>query len=122
MTVLAIALAVIISMLIIIMVIAGLKIVPQTSVYIVERLGSYRKTLKNGVNWVIPFIDRVILKESLKERVLDFPAQDVITKDNVTMKSDTVVYMQITDHKLYAYWVEKPLFAVEHLTATTLRN
>lgn len=117
-----IILAVVFLFLLIIMLFAGLKIVPQTSVYIVERLGSYKKTLKNGVNWVVPFIDRVILRESLKERVLDFPAQDVITKDNVTMKIDTVVYMQITDPKLYAYGVEKPLFAVENLTATTLRN
>ena len=122
MTVVWIILAVVFLFLLIIMLFAGLKIVPQTSVYIVERLGSYKKTLKNGVNWVIPFVDRVILRESLKERVLDFPAQDVITKDNVTMKIDTVVYMQITDPKLYAYGVEKPLFAVENLTATTLRN
>lgn len=112
----------IIAFFIVILLATGLKIVPQTSVYIVERLGSYKKTLKNGVNWIIPLLDRVILKESLKERVLDFPAQDVITKDNVTMKIDTVVYMQITDPKLYAYGVEKPLFAVENLTATTLRN
>lgn len=112
----------IIAFFIVILLATGLKIVPQTSVYIVERLGSYKKTLKNGVNWIIPLLDRVILKESLKERVLDFPAQDVITKDNVTMKIDTVVYLQITDPKLYAYGVEKPLFAVENLTATTLRN
>ena len=102
--------------------VVGIKIVPQTSVYIIERFGSYKRTLKNGISWIIPLVDRVVLKESLKERVLDFPAQDVITKDNVTMKIDTVVYMQITDPKLFSYGVERPLFAVENLTATTLRN
>lgn len=102
--------------------VTGIKIVPQTSVYIIERFGSYKRTLKNGISWLIPLVDRVVLKESLKERVLDFPAQDVITKDNVTMKIDTVVYMQITDPKLFSYGVERPLFAVENLTATTLRN
>lgn len=101
---------------------AGIKIIPQTKVYVIERLGSYKKTLSNGVNFIIPFLDKVILRESLKERVMDFPAQDVITKDNVTMKIDTVVYMQITDPKLYAYGVERPIFAIENLTATTLRN
>jgi len=100
----------------------GIRVVPQTSVYVVERLGSYKKTLKNGINFIIPFVDRIVLKETLKERVLDFPAQDVITKDNVTMKIDTVVYMQVTDPKLYAYGVERPIFAIENLTATTLRN
>ena len=108
--------------LLLVFIFAGVKIIPQTKVYVVERLGSFNKLLKNGVNFIIPFIDRVILKESLKERVMDFPAQDVITKDNVTMKIDTVVYMQITDAKLYAYGVEKPIFAIENLTATTLRN
>lgn len=102
--------------------VTGIKIVPQTSVYIIERFGSYKRTLKNGISWLIPLVDRIVLKESLKERVLDFPAQDVITKDNVTMKIDTVVYMQITDPKLFSYGVERPLFAVENLTATTLRN
>jgi len=108
--------------LIVILLVFGIRIVPQTSVYVVERLGSYKKTMSNGINFIIPFIDRVVLKETIKERVLDFPAQDVITKDNVTMKIDTVVYMQITDPKLYAYGVEKPIFAIENLTATTLRN
>ncbi len=112
----------VLTLIIIILLMSGIKIVPQTSVYIIERLGSYKRTLKNGINFIIPFIDRVIQRETIKERVLDFPAQDVITKDNVTMKIDTVVYMQITDPKLYAYGVEKPLFAVENLTATTLRN
>ncbi len=108
--------------LIVILLVFGIRIVPQTSVYVVERLGSYKKTMTNGINFIIPFVDRVVLKETIKERVLDFPAQDVITKDNVTMKIDTVVYMQITDPKLYAYGVEKPIFAIENLTATTLRN
>ena len=113
---------VVLVVLLVVFIFAGVKIIPQTKVYVVERLGSFNKLLKNGVNFIIPFIDRVILKESLKERVMDFPAQDVITKDNVTMKIDTVVYMQITDAKLYAYGVEKPIFAIENLTATTLRN
>ncbi|TCG11555.1 SPFH domain-containing protein [Mycoplasma todarodis] len=109
-------------LLVLIFVAMGVKIVPQTHVYVVERLGSFKRTLKNGVTWVFPILDRIVLKETLKERVLDFPAQDVITKDNVTMKIDTVVYMQITDPKLYAYGVENPVGAVENLTATTLRN
>ena len=108
--------------LVIITIFAGIRVVPQTSVYVVERFGSYKKTLKNGINFIVPFVDRIVLKETLKERVLDFPAQDVITKDNVTMKIDTVVYMQVTDPKLYAYGVERPIFAIENLTATTLRN
>ncbi|NQZ29311.1 MAG: SPFH/Band 7/PHB domain protein [Mycoplasmatales bacterium] len=109
-------------LLVLVFIATGIKIVPQTHVYVVERLGSFKKTLKNGVTWIFPLIDRIVLKETLKERVLDFPAQDVITKDNVTMKIDTVVYMQITDPKLYAYGVENPVGAVENLTATTLRN
>lgn len=121
MLILYIALGVLV-LLIILILIAGIKIVSQTNVYIVERLGTYRKTLSNGVHFIIPLFERIVLKESIKEKVLDFPAQDVITKDNVTMKIDTVVYLQIIDPKLYAYGVEKPLFAVENLTATTLRN
>ena len=120
--ILGIAIGAILVILILVLIFTGIKIVPQTSVYVVERLGSFKKILKNGINFIFPFVDRIVLKESLKERVLDFPAQDVITKDNVTMKIDTVVYMQITDPKLYAYGVEKPLFAIENLTATTLRN
>ncbi len=112
----------IIALVVLIFVCFGIKIVPQTNVYIIERLGSYKRTLKNGVTWIIPIVDRIVLKETLKEKVLDFPAQDVITKDNVTMKIDTVVYMQITDPKLYSYGVENPIGAVENLTATTLRN
>ena len=112
----------ILAVLLIIFLVSGIKIVSQTDVYVIERLGTFKRILKNGVNFKIPFIDRVSLKETLKERVLDFPAQDVITKDNVTMKIDTVVYMQITDPKLFAYGVDRPLIAVENLTATTLRN
>ena len=100
----------------------GVKIVPQTEVYIVERFGSFRKILKNGINFIIPVVDKIVLKETIKERALDFPAQDVITKDNVTMKIDTVVFLQITDPKLFAYGVVKPFFAIENLTSTTLRN
>ncbi|WKX02229.1 SPFH domain-containing protein [Candidatus Mycoplasma mahonii] len=112
----------IIALIVLVFVISGIKIVPQTNVYVIERMGSFKRILTNGINFIIPLIDKVVLKETIKERVLDFPAQDVITKDNVTMKIDTVVYMQITDPKLFAYGVEKPLFAVENMTATTLRN
>jgi regulator of protease activity HflC (stomatin/prohibitin superfamily) len=121
-TIIIIMVVIILVVVVLITLVAGIKIVPQTKVLVVERLGSYKRVLKNGVNFIIPFIDRVVLRESLKERVMDFPAQDVITKDNVTMKIDTVVYMQITDAKLYAYGVERPIFAIENLTATTLRN
>ncbi len=121
-TIIAVVSGLAISIFLIILLVMGIKIIPQTEVYVVERLGSYRKTLKNGVNFIVPFIDKVTLRETLKEKVLDFPAQDVITKDNVTMKIDTVVYMQITDPKLYAFGVLNPMSAVENLTATTLRN
>ena len=90
--------------------------------YIVERLGGYLATWPVGLHLLIPFIDRVAKKVTLKEQVVDFPPQPVITKDNVTMQIDTVVYFQITDPKLYAYGVENPLMAIENLTATTLRN
>lgn len=112
----------VLAFLLIIVVLMGIKIVPQTKIYIVERVGSFKKTLKNGVNFIIPLLDKVVLRVSIKEKVMDFPAQEVITKDNVTMKIDTVVYLQITDPKLYTYGVERPMFAVENLTATTLRN
>lgn len=105
-----------------IMLISAIKVVPQTNVYIVERFGSYRKSLSNGINFIFPVIDKVTLKVPLKETVLDFPPQNVITKDNVTMQIDTVVYMQVTDPKLYAYGVHNPIAAVENMTATTLRN
>lgn len=112
----------VLAFLLLIVVLMGIKIVPQTKIYIVERVGSFKKTLTNGVNFIIPLLDKVVLRVSIKEKVMDFPAQEVITKDNVTMKIDTVVYLQITDPKLYTYGVERPMFAVENLTATTLRN
>lgn len=98
------------------------KIVPQANAFIVERLGGYLATWPVGLHIKIPFIDRVAKRVTLKEQVVDFPPQPVITKDNVTMQIDTVVYYQITDPKLYAYGVENPIMAIENLTATTLRN
>ena len=99
-----------------------IKIVPQANAYVVERLGAYLSTWSVGVHFKTPFIDRVAKRVLLKEQVVDFPPQPVITKDNVTMQIDTVVYFQITDPKLYAYGVENPIMAIENLTATTLRN
>ncbi|MDD6807382.1 MAG: SPFH/Band 7/PHB domain protein [Oscillospiraceae bacterium] len=99
-----------------------INIVPQAKEYVVERLGSYRTTWKAGVHFKAPFIDRVASKITLKEQVVDFDPQPVITKDNVTMRIDTVVFFQITDAKLYTYGVERPIMAIENLTATTLRN
>ena len=99
-----------------------IKIVPQANAYVVERLGAYLDTWTVGVHFKMPFVDRVAKKVLLKEQVVDFPPQPVITKDNVTMQIDTVVYFQITDPKLYAYGVENPIMAIENLTATTLRN
>lgn len=103
-------------------VVSCIKIVPQASAVILERLGAYKATWSVGINFKAPFIDKVARKVSLKEQVVDFAPQPVITKDNVTMRIDTVVFFQITDPKLYAYGVEKPLMAIENLTATTLRN
>ena len=105
-----------------VIVIPCIKIVPQASTYVVERIGSYYVTWSNGLHFKIPFIDRVANRVSLKEIVKDFAPQPVITKDNVTMQIDTVVYFQITDAKLYTYGVENPIAAIETLTATTLRN
>lgn len=113
---------VILLVLVIIFVIPCIKIVPQAKSYVVERLGSYYETLGNGLHFLIPFIDRVASQVTLKEQVKDFAPQPVITKDNVTMQIDTVVYFQITDAKLYTYGVEHPINAIENLTATTLRN
>ena len=101
---------------------SNIRIVPQAKAYVVERLGAYRATWQVGLHFKIPLIDKVAGKVSLKEKVIDFPPQAVITKDNVTMEIDTVVYFQITDPKLYTYGVERPLDAIENLTATTLRN
>ena len=105
-----------------ILIIANIRIVPQSDAVVIERLGSYNTTWQTGLHVKVPFIDRMAKKVSLKEKVLDFPPQPVITKDNVTMEIDTVVYMQITDPKLYTYGVDNPNFAIETLTATTLRN
>ena len=99
-----------------------IKIVPQAHAVILERLGAYKATWGVGIHIKMPFIDKAVKRMSLKEQVVDFPPQPVITKDNVTMKIDTVVYYQITDPKLYAYGVEHPIMAIENLTATTLRN
>ncbi len=99
-----------------------IKIVPQAQAYVVERLGAYQGTWGVGIHFKVPFIDRVARRVVLKEQVVDFAPQPVITKDNVTMRIDTVVFFQITDPKLYAYGVENPIMAIENLTATTLRN
>jgi regulator of protease activity HflC (stomatin/prohibitin superfamily) len=112
----------IILILVVFIVIPNIKIVPQAKVYVIERLGSYYKTWHNGLQLKIPFIDRISNIVTLKEVVKDFAPQPVITKDNVTMQIDTVVYFQITDAKLYTYGVENPINAIETLTATTLRN
>lgn len=118
---LIIALVVLIIVLIIILA-TCVKIVRQSTIVIVERIGKYHKTLESGLHFIAPFIDRTLKPISLKEKVADFRPQAVITKDNVTMQIDTVVYFQVTDPKLFTYGVESPLMAIENLTATTLRN
>ena len=110
------------AVIIFILVINNIKIVPQAHAFVIERLGAYHSTWDTGLHFKIPFIDRIAKKVSLKEQVVDFPPQPVITRDNVTMQIDTVVYFEITDPKLYTYGVERPLSAIENLTATTLRN
>lgn len=107
---------------IVIVIVKNIKIVPQAHAYVIERLGTYQTTWNTGLHLKVPFVDRIAKKLSLKEQVVDFPPQPVITKDNVTMQIDTVVYFAITDPKLYTYGVERPLSAIENLTATTLRN
>ncbi len=107
---------------VLIVLISNIKIVPQAHAYIIERLGGYYATWSVGLHVKVPFIDKISKKVNLKEHVVDFAPQPVITKDNVTMQIDTVVYYQITDPKLYAYGVERPMMAIENLTATTLRN
>lgn len=107
---------------VVIFIIPNIKVVPQARSYVIERFGSYLTTWNNGLHFKIPFVDRVSNKVSLKEIVKDFAPQPVITKDNVTMQIDTVVYFQITDPKLYTYGIEDPINAIENLTATTLRN
>ena len=98
------------------------KVVPQAYAIVLERLGAYKATWGTGIHFKVPFIERVARRVNLKEQVVDFPPQPVITKDNVTMQIDTVVFFQITDPKLYAYGVENPIMAIENLSATTLRN
>ncbi len=112
----------IIVLVIVIVLALGIKIIPQSKAYVVERLGSYDRTMQTGPHYKVPIIDRIANVVSLKEIVKDFDPQPVITKDNVTMQIDTVVYYQITDPKLYTYGVENPISAIENLTATTLRN
>ena len=115
--------AIIILVVIIILILAScIKIVPQANAYVVERLGAYQGTWEVGIHFKMPIIDRVAKRVLLKEQVVDFAPQPVITKDNVTMRIDTVVFFQITDPKLFAYGVENPIMAIENLTATTLRN
>lgn len=104
------------------LVISCIKVVPQAHAMVIERLGAYLTTWPVGLHFKVPFVDRVARNVNLKEQVVDFPPQPVITKDNVTMQIDTVVYYQITDPKLYCYGVENPIMAIENLTATTLRN
>ena len=112
----------IIVILALVIIISNISVVQQSRAYVVERLGAFHSVWSVGMHFKVPFIDRIARKVSLKEQVLDYPPQPVITKDNVTMQIDTVVYFQITDPKLYCYGVEQPMMAMETLTATTLRN
>lgn len=121
MTGLIVALSIVGAILIIVL-ISSIKVVRQTQKVIVERLGGYRKTWDVGIHMLVPFIDRVAYRISMKEQIKDFAPQDVITKDNVTMKIDTVVFYSVTDPKLYSYGIENPVLAIENLSATTLRN
>ena len=105
-----------------IIIICNIRLVRQTEKYVIERLGGYHKTWGTGIKFLVPFIDRVAYKVSMKEQVHDFPPQPVITKDNVTMQIDTIVFFQVTDPKLYAYGVVNPIGAIENLSSTTLRN
>ncbi len=113
---------ILLALFVILIVVLNIKIVPQSKAYVIERLGAYSATWQTGLHMKIPFIERISKQVSLKEQVVDFPPQPVITKDNVTMQIDTVVFFQITDPKLFAYGVERPISAIENLTATTLRN
>ena len=117
-----VVLVLILLIILLIIIVSNIKIVPQAHSYIIERLGAFHASWGVGLHVKIPFVDRIAKKVNLKEHVADFPPQAVITKDNVTMQIDTVVYYQITDPKLFAYGVERPMMAMENLTATTLRN
>ena len=113
---------VVVLILLVLILLSCIKIVPQANAYVVERLGAYQQTWSVGLHIKVPFLDKVARRVNLKEQVADFPPQPVITKDNVTMRIDTVVYYQITDPRLFTYGVENPMMAIENLTATTLRN
>ena len=113
---------IILIIILLIIVTSCIKIVPQEHAYVLERLGTYMDTWPAGLHFKVPFIDRVARRVNLKEQVVDFPPQPVITKDNVTMQIDSIVFFRITDAKLYTYGVENPIMAIENLTATTLRN
>lgn len=117
-----ISLIIILCLIVIVIICSTIKIVPQAHAYVIERLGTYQATWSVGLHMKMPVIDKVAKKVTLKEQVVDFAPQPVITKDNVTMRIDTVVFFQITDPKLFAYGVENPIMAIENLTATTLRN
>ena len=112
----------IIIMIVVWLLVSNIRIVPQAHAYVVERLGGYKETWGVGLHFKVPILDRVAKRVLLKEQVMDFPPQPVITKDNVTMRIDTLIFFQITDPKLYTYGVENPIMAIENLTATTLRN
>jgi len=114
--------AAIIAIIVLVVIVSNIQVVQQSRAFVIERLGAFSKVWEVGLHFKIPFIEKVAKRVSLKEQVLDYPPQPVITKDNVTMQIDTVVYYQITDPKLYAYGVEHPMMAMETLTATTLRN
>ncbi|HAJ65598.1 MAG TPA: peptidase, partial [Clostridiales bacterium] len=116
------AVIIIIAIIIIALIIVNIRVVQQARAFVIERLGAYKETWNVGLHVKMPFIDRVAKIVSLKEQVADFPPQPVITKDNVTMQIDTVVYFQITDPKLFTYGIEQPMVAIENLSATTLRN
>ena len=119
---LGIIIIIVILVILLLIIISNIKIVPQAHAYILERLGGYKETWSVGLHFKMPILDKVAKRVSLKEQVVDFDPQAVITKDNVTMQIDTVVFFQITDPKKYAYGVESPIAAIENLTATTLRN
>ena len=116
------SLIIVILVIAVIVILSCINVVPQAKAYVVERLGGYQATWSVGIHFKVPLIDRIAKRVVLKEQVVDFPPQPVITKDNVTMRIDTVIFYQITDPKLYAYGVENPIVAIENLTATTLRN
>lgn len=122
MSIITLVLIVIVAIIIVSVIAFSVRIVPQSKAYVVERIGAYNRTCGVGLHILVPFLDRVANKVSLKEQVVDFAPQPVITKDNVTMQIDTVVYYQITDPRLFTYGVDRPINAIENLTATTLRN